>query len=58
MREATLDPLNVVVTAVGDITLDTSVNAGKVVRFRTREENALLGKDIADWSIMTDRMAY
>lgn len=57
MREATLDPLNVVVTLVSDITLDTSVNADEVVRFRAGEENGLLGEDVADCSIMTDRMA-
>jgi hypothetical protein len=43
MREATLDPLNVVVTPVSDITLDTSVNADEVVRFREGGENGLLG---------------
>lgn len=57
MREATLDPLGVVVTPVSDITLDESVNADEVVRFRAGEENGLLGEDVADWSIMTDRMA-
>lgn len=60
MREATFDPLNVVATLVPDITLDidASVNADEVVRFLAGEENGLLGEDVADWSIMTDRMAF
>lgn len=57
MREETLDPLNVVVPLVSDIPLDTSVNAEEVVRFREGKENGLLEEDVADWSIMTERMA-
>lgn len=47
MREATLEPLNVVVVPVSGVVLDASVNADEVVRFRTGE-NGLLGEDVAD----------
>jgi len=55
MTEATLEPPNVVVTPISDFRLGTSEavnadeNADEVVRFRVGE--------VADWSIMTDRMA-
>jgi hypothetical protein len=54
----TLDPLSVV-TPISDFPLNISKfdNADEVVRFRAGETNGLLG-DVADWSIMTDRMAF
>jgi len=56
---ATLDPLNVVVAPISVFPLGVleAVNADEVVRFRVGEANGLLG-DVADWSIITDRMAF
>lgn len=54
----TLDPLNVVVASISVVPLGISeaVSADETVRFRVGEANGLLG-DVADWSIMTDRIA-